>query len=53
VSRRDMDAAILADRDPDAREVDVVTDASGFISWAQGAAAVAIQRTMDTLAASL
>jgi predicted NBD/HSP70 family sugar kinase len=48
--RGEMDAAILADRDPDARAVDVVTDGSGFISWAQGAAAVAIQRTMDTLA---
>ncbi|PXA71777.1 ROK family protein [Cryobacterium arcticum] len=53
VSRSAMDAAILADRDPDARPLDVVTDASGFISWAQGAAAVAIQRTMDTLATSL
>jgi len=44
-----MDAAILADRDPEAAEVDVLLDASGFISWAQGAAAVAIQHTMDTL----
>ena len=50
VARAEMDAAILADRDPEAVEVDVLLEASGFISWAQGAAAIAIQRTMDTLA---
>ena len=49
IGRPEMDAAILADRDPEAAEVDVLLDASGFISWAQGAAAVAIQHTMDTL----
>lgn len=51
IVRAEMDAAILADRDPEAAEVDVLLDASGFISWAQGAAAIAIQHTMDTLAA--
>lgn len=52
IVRADMDAAIRADRDPEAAEVEVLLDPSGFISWAQGAAAIAIQRTMDTLAAS-
>jgi len=51
--RAEMDAAIRADRDPEAAEVDILLDASGFLSWAQGAAAVAIQRTMDTLATTV
>jgi len=51
IVRAEMDAAILADRDPEAARVDVLLDPSGFISWAQGAAAIAIQRTVDTLAA--
>ena len=51
IVRGEMDAAILADRDPEAARVDVLLDPSGFISWAQGAAAIAIQRTVDTLAA--
>jgi predicted NBD/HSP70 family sugar kinase len=49
IVRAEMEAAILADRDPAAADVAVLLDASGFISWAQGTAAVAIQHTMDTL----
>ncbi|HSP53617.1 MAG TPA: ROK family protein [Cryobacterium sp.] len=46
----EMWAAIRADRDPEAVEIDLRLDEEGFPSWARGAAAVAIQRTLDTLA---
>ena len=46
----EMWAAIRADRDPEADEIDLRLDEEGFPSWARGAAAVAIQRTLDTLA---
>lgn len=43
-------AAIHADRDPEADEIDLRLDDEGFPSWARGAAAAAIQQTLDTLA---
>jgi predicted NBD/HSP70 family sugar kinase len=46
----EVDAALLADRDPDAAPVNVLVDDSGFIRWAQGAASIAIQATLDGLA---
>ncbi|TFB52316.1 ROK family transcriptional regulator [Cryobacterium tagatosivorans] len=46
----DMRAAIRADRDPEAAEITLLIDEDGFISWARAAAAIAIQRTLDTLA---
>ncbi len=36
-------SALAADRDPEARPVEVHVDDAGFVSWARGAAAVAIQ----------
>lgn len=46
----DIMSAIRADRDPEAAEIKLLIDEDGFISWARAAAAVAIQRTLDTLA---
>ncbi|WP_394769441.1 ROK family protein [Lacisediminihabitans sp.] len=45
-----MRAAIGADRDPEAAPIDLRVDEDGFVSWARGAAAIAIQRTLDALA---
>lgn len=42
-------AALAADRDPDASEVVVHVDETGFDSWARGAAAVAIQGALARL----
>lgn len=50
VCRAEVDAALLADRDPDAAPVNVLVDDSGYIRWAQGAASIAIQATLDGLA---
>ena len=50
IATGDMLAAIRADRDPEAAEIKLLIDEDGFISWARAAAAVAIQRTLDTLA---
>ncbi len=36
-------SALAADRDPEARPIEVHVDDGGFVSWARGAAAVAIQ----------
>ena len=52
VARDDLDAGILADRDPEATVVDLRIDDSGFTSWARGAAASAIQSTLDALAST-
>ena len=45
-------AAARADRDPDATPLTIVVDDSGVSSWARGAAAVAIQRSLGRLAAA-
>jgi predicted NBD/HSP70 family sugar kinase len=42
-------AALAADRDPEASEVTVHVDDTGFDSWARGAAAVAIQGALTRL----
>ncbi|MDJ1113889.1 ROK family transcriptional regulator [Microbacterium dauci] len=42
-------AAASAGRDPRAEPVDIHVDDSGFRAWARGAAAVAIQSTMDRM----
>lgn len=42
----ELDAAIAADRDPDGGPVTLVVDDSGFVPWARGAAAVAIQSSI-------
>lgn len=42
----ELDAAIAADRDPDGSPVHLVVDDSGFVPWARGAAAVAIQSSI-------
>ena len=41
-------AALAADRDPDASPLELLVDATGFTSWAQGAAAVAIQDSIGS-----
>ena len=50
VAGDEMRAAMAADRDPEATPIDLRIDEDGFMSWARGAAAIAIQRTLDTLA---
>ena len=45
----ELDAAIAADRDPDGGPVRLVVDDSGFVPWARGAAAVAIQSSFGAL----
>jgi predicted NBD/HSP70 family sugar kinase len=45
----ELDAAIAADRDPDGGPVRLVVDDSGFVPWARGAAAVAIQSSFGVL----
>lgn len=40
-------ASLTADRDPDASPVTVHVDTAGFVAWARGAAAVAIQTAVD------
>ena len=42
-------AALAEDRDPEASPVEVVVDDAGFVSWARGAAAVAIQAALGRL----
>jgi predicted NBD/HSP70 family sugar kinase len=42
-------ASLKADRDPDASPVTVHVDTAGFVAWARGAAAVAIQSAVDQL----
>ena len=42
-------AALAEDRDPDAMPVEVHVDDAGFVSWARGAAAVAIQAALGRL----
>ena len=42
-------AALAEDRDPDASPVEVLVDEAGFVSWARGAAAVAIQAALGRL----
>ena len=49
VARSVLDAAIASDRDPDASPLDLLVDDSGFIPWARGAAAVAIQQSIANL----
>ena len=49
VSEVDVDAAITADRDPEATPLRLLRDESGFSAWARGAAAVAIQSTLSQL----
>lgn len=46
-----FEATLAADRDPDASPLELLVDATGFTSWAQGAAAVAIQQRIGSLAA--
>ena len=46
-----FEATLAADRDPDASPVELLVDATGFTSWAQGAAAVAIQHSIGSLGA--
>jgi predicted NBD/HSP70 family sugar kinase len=50
VAEDSMMVAIQADRDPEATAIDLRIDEDGFISWARGAAAIAIQRALDTMA---
>jgi hypothetical protein len=45
----DIDAAVRADRDPEAAPVSLLRDESGFSAWARGAAAVAIQSMLPRL----
>ncbi len=42
-------AALAADRDPEATPVEIHIDDAGFVSWARGAAAVAIQAALGRL----
>ena len=42
-------AALAADRDPEATPVAIHVDDAGFVSWARGAAAVAIQAALGRL----
>ncbi|KRB36038.1 ROK family transcriptional regulator [Microbacterium sp. Root180] len=42
-------AAIAAERDPRAQAVELYVDDTGFIAWARGAAAVAIQAAVDRI----
>ncbi|GAA1809268.1 ROK family transcriptional regulator [Agromyces neolithicus] len=42
-------AALAEDRDPDATPVEIHVDDAGFVSWARGAAAVAIQAALGRL----
>ena len=42
-------ASLAADRDPEASPVQVHVDDAGFVSWARGAAAVAIQAALGRL----
>lgn len=53
VARDDVWAAITADRDPDARPIQLTVDKSDFTSWARGAAAVAIRRAFDAEIAAI
>jgi hypothetical protein len=41
--------AIDADRDPRADAIELYVDDSGFTAWARGAAAVAIQASVERL----
>ncbi len=50
LGRAELDDAICAHRDRDARSIDVRIDESGFTSWARGAAVVAIQHGVHSLA---
>jgi predicted NBD/HSP70 family sugar kinase len=45
-----MQAALRSDRDSEAAEIALLIEDDGFISWARAAAAIAIRRTIDTLA---
>jgi len=49
VVRERVVAAAAAGRDPHADPIDLIVDGSGFRAWARGAAAVAIQATMDRM----
>ena len=49
VAEERVRAAIAADRDPRADPIDLYVDDSGFTAWARGAAAVAIQASLDRL----
>lgn len=49
VAGDDALAALAADRDPEATPVEVSVDDAGFVSWARGAAAVAIQAALGRL----
>jgi hypothetical protein len=49
VAGDDALAALAADRDPEASPVEVSVDDAGFVSWARGAAAVAIQAALGRL----
>lgn len=42
-------SALAADRDPEARPIEVHVDDAGFVSWARGAAAVAIQAALGRM----
>ena len=50
VAEDNIMAAIHADRDLEAPEINLLIDDGGFIAWARAAAAIAIQRTLETLA---
>lgn len=50
VARSDVMSSMLADRDREAGVIGLLVDDSGFTSWARGAAAIAIQATLDELA---
>jgi predicted NBD/HSP70 family sugar kinase len=49
IVKSDIDAAVRADRDPEAAPVSLLRDESGFSAWARGAAAVAIQSMLPRL----
>ena len=51
VSSDEMRSAITADRDPDGAPIELLIDDSGFTAWARGAAAIAIQSTLDSMVA--
>jgi predicted NBD/HSP70 family sugar kinase len=49
VAGEQMRLQLRADRDPDAHELDVKIDDTGFPGWARGAATVAIQSSLRSL----
>lgn len=49
VAEPDMRAQVAADRDPEAHDLDIRIDRSGFPLWARGAATIAVQSSLRRL----